>query len=131
MDGEAEDFREEQLRLQKEEEEARNISNFAGLRESDRLPLVWDSKLNVSRMCLDQINSAEELESLGLDGLKSELSKLGMKCGGTLKERAERLWLSRGVSDLPGFLSKNPDLVPKQDSDKRSRQPDPCIISMF
>lgn len=121
LEGEAEDFREEQRRLQQEEEDARQMSNFAGLREATKFPLQWDSKLKVSRMCLDQAGSAEELESLGLDVLKDELNKLGMKCGGTLKERAERLWQTRGIYDVPEFLSKNTDLVPRRDGDKRSR----------
>lgn len=43
-------------------------------------------------------NSAAELESLGLDKLKMELMSLGLKCGGTLKERAARLFSVRGLS---------------------------------
>jgi hypothetical protein len=121
LEEEAEDFREEQRRLEQEEEDVRQMANFAGLREATSFPLHWDSKLNISRMCLDQASSAEELESLGLDVLKDELNKLGMKCGGTLKERAERLWQSRGIYDMPDFLRKNPDLVPKRDGDRRSR----------
>ena len=42
-------------------------------------------------------NSIEELESLGLDALKSVLMAHGLKCGGTLQQRAERLWTVRGV----------------------------------
>ncbi|RYG65460.1 hypothetical protein EON64_11860 [archaeon] len=36
-----------------------------------------------------------ELEALGMDRLKEGLEALGLKCGGTLKERAERLWQVR------------------------------------
>jgi hypothetical protein len=72
-------------------------------------------------MCIDSAACAEELESLGLDVMKDELSKLGMKCSGTLKERAERLWQSRGISDMPMFLSEHPELVPGRDKEKRSR----------
>ncbi|XP_051471443.1 splicing regulator SDE2 [Apus apus] len=43
-------------------------------------------------------NSAAELEVLGLDKLKMELMSLGLKCGGTLKERAARLFSVRGLS---------------------------------
>ncbi|XP_071595863.1 splicing regulator SDE2 [Heliangelus exortis] len=43
-------------------------------------------------------NSADELEALGLDKLKMELMSLGLKCGGTLKERAARLFSVRGLS---------------------------------
>ncbi|NXO01191.1 SDE2 regulator, partial [Rhinopomastus cyanomelas] len=43
-------------------------------------------------------NSATEMEALGLDRLKMELMSLGLKCGGTLKERAMRLFSVRGLS---------------------------------
>ncbi|XP_059501143.1 splicing regulator SDE2 [Stegostoma tigrinum] len=43
-------------------------------------------------------NSAEELQCLGLDRLKSELMALGLKCGGTLQERAARLYSVKGLS---------------------------------
>ncbi|XP_078254971.1 splicing regulator SDE2 [Rhinoraja longicauda] len=42
--------------------------------------------------------SAEELEGLGLDRLKSQLLGLGLKCGGTLQDRAARLFSVRGLS---------------------------------
>ncbi|RAL54206.1 hypothetical protein DM860_004677 [Cuscuta australis] len=40
-----------------------------------------------------EINSSAELEVLGMDRLKSELQARGLKCGGTLQERASRLFL--------------------------------------
>ncbi|KAM9017004.1 splicing regulator SDE2 [Ara ararauna] len=43
-------------------------------------------------------NSAAEMEALGLDKLKMGLMSLGLKCGGTLKERAARLFSVRGLS---------------------------------
>ena len=36
--------------------------------------------------------------SVGYDRLKSALQYLGLKCGGTLKERAERLFSTKGKS---------------------------------
>jgi len=42
--------------------------------------------------------SATELESLGLDVLKTELMRLGLKIGGNLKQRAERLWSTKGFT---------------------------------
>jgi hypothetical protein len=33
-----------------------------------------------------------ELEELGMDVLKGQLTRLGLKCGGTLAERAKRLF---------------------------------------
>uniref|UniRef100_A0A8C8WSW7 SDE2 telomere maintenance homolog n=1 Tax=Panthera leo TaxID=9689 RepID=A0A8C8WSW7_PANLE len=42
--------------------------------------------------------SAAEMEALGLDRLKSELTARGLKCGGTLRERAARLFSVRGLA---------------------------------
>lgn len=52
---------------------------------------------------LSAFSSPEELASLGLDRLKSGLIALGLKCGGTLQERAERLFLTKGknLAELP------------------------------
>ncbi|KAG6420188.1 hypothetical protein SASPL_116708 [Salvia splendens] len=41
----------------------------------------------------DDYHSPSEMEVLGLERLKSELQARGLKCGGTLKEREERLFL--------------------------------------
>ncbi|KAK6158871.1 hypothetical protein DH2020_006185 [Rehmannia glutinosa] len=41
----------------------------------------------------DEYHSAAELEVLGLEQLKVELQVRGLKCGGTLRERAARLFL--------------------------------------
>ncbi|XP_074279679.1 uncharacterized protein LOC141604977 [Silene latifolia] len=41
----------------------------------------------------DDFNSASELEVLGMERLKTELQERGLKCGGTLQERAARLFL--------------------------------------
>ncbi|XP_023582813.1 splicing factor 3A subunit 3 [Trichechus manatus latirostris] len=47
---------------------------------------------------LSAFSSWEELASLGLDRLKSALLALGLKCGGTLEERAQRLFSTKGKS---------------------------------
>ncbi|XP_071543698.1 splicing factor 3A subunit 3-like [Panulirus ornatus] len=47
---------------------------------------------------LSAFSSSEELMSLGLDRLKSALMALGLKCGGTLEERAQRLFRTKGMS---------------------------------
>uniref|UniRef100_A0A8D0THJ2 Replication stress response regulator SDE2 n=1 Tax=Sus scrofa TaxID=9823 RepID=A0A8D0THJ2_PIG len=43
-------------------------------------------------------NSVADLELLGLEKLKCELMALGLKCGGTLHERAARLFSVRGLA---------------------------------
>lgn len=45
---------------------------------------------------LSAFSTWEELASLGLDRLKSALMALGLKCGGTLEERAQRLFSTKG-----------------------------------
>lgn len=58
---------------------------------------------------LDAFDSPEELEILGADRLKSALAALGLKCGGTLRQRAERLFSTKGknLSDLhPSLFAK-------------------------
>ncbi|XP_015888769.2 uncharacterized protein LOC107423674 [Ziziphus jujuba] len=54
----------------------------------------------------DEYNSAAEMEALGMERLKSELQARGLKCGGTLQERAARLFLlkSTPVEKLPKKL---------------------------
>ncbi|XP_070683856.1 splicing regulator SDE2 [Pempheris klunzingeri] len=55
------------------------------------------------------VSSASDLESLGLDVLKEELMSRGLKCGGTLTERAARLFAVRGLSPDqidPALLAK-------------------------
>ncbi|KAL1809460.1 hypothetical protein ACET3Z_026450 [Daucus carota] len=49
---------------------------------------------------------AAEMEALGLERLKNELQKRGLKCGGTLQERAARLFLLKTtpVEKLPKKL---------------------------
>ncbi|UYV64273.1 SF3A3 [Cordylochernes scorpioides] len=58
---------------------------------------------------LSAFSSWEELASLGLDRLKSALMALGLKCGGTLEERAQRLFTTKGkkLSELdPSLFAK-------------------------
>lgn len=50
-------------------------------------------------------NDPTELEALGMDRLKEALEAVGLKCGGSLKERAERLWITRG---------KKPEEIPQK-----------------
>lgn len=65
---------------------------------------------------LSHVNSWEELSSLGLDRLKSALMALGLKCGGTLEERAQRLWSTKGKS----LVDLDPALFAKSKTGNRS-----------
>ena len=48
-------------------------------------------------MDLTLFDSSSELETLGLDHLKADLMRHGLKCGGTLQQRAERLFSVKGL----------------------------------
>ncbi|XP_053347668.1 splicing regulator SDE2 [Clarias gariepinus] len=61
------------------------------------------------------VSGVEELEALGLERLKAELTKKGMKCGGTLQERAARLYSVRGL----GTDQINPALLAKPGKAKK------------
>jgi Replication stress response SDE2 C-terminal len=54
---------------------------------------------------LDQYDSVEALAALGMDRLKAGLVTAGLKCGGTLQQRADRLFSIKGLT---------PDLYPKK-----------------
>ena len=59
---------------------------------------------------LDTVSSVEELLTYGLDGLKQELMSRGLKCGGTLEQRAERLFSVKGLTQdqiEPSLFAKN------------------------
>nr|GMD64131.1 protein SDE2 homolog [Ipomoea batatas] len=60
---------------------------------SDARPKEGEGSVKVADPEWDEISSAEELEALGMEKLKSELQVRGLKCGGTLQERAARLFL--------------------------------------
>lgn len=63
---------------------------------------------------LSAFSSPEELASLGLDRLKSALMALGIKCGGTLEERAQRLFSTKGQRHI------DPSLMAKQNKSRQS-----------
>lgn len=63
---------------------------------------------------LGNYKDVKELEALGMDRLKEELYRLGLKCGGGLGERAKRLFAIKGLKreDIPKKLrGKNFEVV--------------------
>lgn len=56
------------------------------------------TRIQPERLDLNPFHKATDLEALGLDRLKSALMAIQVKCGGTLKERAARLF---ALKDLP------------------------------
>lgn len=74
---------------------------------------------------LSAFSSWEELASLGLDRLKSALMALGLKCGGTLEERAKRLFSTKGkdISELdPSLFAKKGGAGGKGGEKSRDRE---------
>ncbi|KAL3898355.1 MAG: hypothetical protein SGPRY_012857 [Prymnesium sp.] len=73
----------------------------------------WQKGKPVSAEPLDlsSYESASDLEAMGLDGLKAQLCAHGVKCGGSLKERAERLFLLKHTprDKLPKKLLARPE----------------------
>jgi len=65
-----------------------------------------ESELPAEPLDLLAYDSAAALAALPLDRLKGALLALGMKCGGTAAQRADRLWGVRGVAppDIPPQL---------------------------
>jgi splicing factor 3A subunit 3 len=57
------------------------------------------SSSSSSKLDLDEFQEVGQLAALGADRLKSALEHKGMKCGGTLDDRAARLWSVRGLAD--------------------------------
>ncbi|KAF3775464.1 SDE2-like protein [Nymphaea thermarum] len=60
-----------------------NLTKEDAVKESQ-----FDEALN-----LDNFQTAKDFEIIGMERLKSELQARGLKCGGTLEQRAERLFL--------------------------------------
>merc|ERR1719414_393946 len=71
-----------------------------------------DQKKSEKDYDLSHVENAEELEKLGNDELKRILKSMGLKCGGSLKEKAVRLFGVKGkkIKDLDAHffpISKN------------------------
>lgn len=88
-----------------EDTDSVSIANIAKLEESQSANTV----LGHETIDLLAFSSVAELESLGLERLKRGLLALGLKCGGTLQERAARLFSVRGLARAqidPALLAK-------------------------
>eukprot|EP00320_Phaeocystis_rex_P021345 CAMPEP_0119063636 /NCGR_PEP_ID=MMETSP1178-20130426/6925_1 /TAXON_ID=33656 /ORGANISM="unid sp, Strain CCMP2000" /LENGTH=136 /DNA_ID=CAMNT_0007045009 /DNA_START=61 /DNA_END=468 /DNA_ORIENTATION=+ len=80
----------------KQEEAEFGLGAFAGLRQSSSSDEGGRPERH-TRIDLHQFDSVDDLLSVGADALKAELARLGLKCGGTPLQRAERLWQTKGV----------------------------------
>ncbi|XP_062346470.1 splicing regulator SDE2 isoform X3 [Cinclus cinclus] len=117
--GQAEILSEENSKMtepSKEEAQGKNGLTQAPKEEQEHIPAKAQEtnesqSTEVEPIDLLAFNSAAELEALGLERLKMGLMSLGLKCGGTLKERAARLFSVRGLSRdqiKPSLFAKPP-----------------------
>ncbi|PKA55921.1 hypothetical protein AXF42_Ash014593 [Apostasia shenzhenica] len=76
----------------------------------DKAGQASDDSLLEEQLNLDNYTSSSELEALGIERLKAELQARGLKCGGTLRERASRLFLLKTIpfDKLPKKLLAKP-----------------------
>ena len=81
-------------------EEAERLTTFAGMRGANTAAEGGGGDDGPLSTLAENAESAAALEAHGLDVLKAELSRLGLKCGGTLAERAARLYALRGRTRL-------------------------------
>ena len=72
------------------------VGQFMGW-EKETLPGSAMIRPFTSNLDLSQYSSAQELSRLGMGTLKTLLQARGLKCGGTLEERAERLFTIRAL----------------------------------
>ncbi|XP_017260737.2 replication stress response regulator SDE2 isoform X1 [Kryptolebias marmoratus] len=103
------------MTIQREEAEP-EPSSSTGLSQDQRPELLSEKQepsepesSSTQQLDLSSLTSVQQLESLGLDVLKEELISRGLKCGGTLSERAARLFSVRGLSSAqidPVLLAK-------------------------
>jgi len=108
----------------KSQENGETSKDEFGLQESKKTelsPSSVEKAVSLSTDCLDVLqiaesleldvhDSAESLEELGLEVLKAALMARGVKCGGTLQERARRLYSLKGLKpdEIPPSLLAKP-----------------------
>uniref|UniRef100_A0A665T3M2 Replication stress response regulator SDE2 n=1 Tax=Echeneis naucrates TaxID=173247 RepID=A0A665T3M2_ECHNA len=85
------------------------VREATGCLHTSRWGSVTPQESSVDLSLVD-LTSVHQLESLGLDVLKRELMSRGLKCGGTLSERATRLLSIRGLTpdQIPSDLLAKP-----------------------
>jgi hypothetical protein len=71
---------------------------------------------------LDKLSCPQQLaKEFSADAIKAELSSLGLKCGGTVSERADRLWATKNISIISHLPQEM--LAPKQSEPKKKPKP--------
>ena len=74
---------------------------------------------------LDKFSCLQQLSNeLSADTIKAELRSLGLKCGGTISERANRLWATKNIS----IISELPQEVLALKQSEPKKKPKPKIV---
>ena len=73
------------------------MSDAGELVDTPTASIAIEFQKGIPEIDFSTFDSAGDLEIFGLDVLKHELMKHGLKCGGTLAQRAERLFLLKNA----------------------------------
>ena len=73
------------------------VSDAGELVDAPTASIAVEFQKDIPEIDFSTFDSAGDLEIFGLDVLKHELMKHGLKCGGTLAQRAERLFLLKNA----------------------------------
>lgn len=127
------DVSQSRLNEERRRQEEVELSHFSGLRHQTPSGNVFEpgkAPAVPSKLIMDY-TSAEELEELGLEALKAELQQRGLKCGGTLSDRAKRLWQVRKMTDMtkvdPVLLAKPKRELEGAEKGEKKRQKGPLL----
>jgi hypothetical protein len=72
----------------------------------EKLKDLSNNRLKAEALDLESYQSVQELEVLGMDQLEGALMALQLKCGGSLSERATRLFSLKGLLERRDYPSK-------------------------
>ncbi|KAI6205897.1 hypothetical protein M3Y94_00844400 [Aphelenchoides besseyi] len=73
----------------------------------------------IAPLDVNEFESVEQLEAVGADRLKSTLIAAGLKCGGTVKERAARLFATKTMNEEELKKLKKPTVSAEQLKEER------------
>ena len=84
-----------------EEEKEENKHHFIKVEKIEISEKIQEEEQKEDSDDLSNFKTAKDLEALGLEKLKSILETRGAKCGGTLAQRAERLFAIKDLKTVP------------------------------
>eukprot|EP00878_Enallax_costatus_P015542 GHUV01016279.1.p1 GENE.GHUV01016279.1~~GHUV01016279.1.p1 ORF type:complete len:477 (+),score=184.94 GHUV01016279.1:401-1831(+) len=114
-------------KLQQEVEKTWEQGQLPGWEDKGIISLPAEAEAVAQQLSsdLETFDSVDELATLGADQLKDKLAALGLKCGGTVQQRAERLYALKGRSlhDLgPKLFAKSKVVATAHRSEEELKQ---------